>query len=76
MPHISATRDPANFKVRTIPARLMNFSIIPQNFWHNKNANYFAKSPQEVDETFAETTSVLAKSLPLDDELRALVPRN
>gem|GEM_PF-6046215 len=54
----------------------MNFSIIPQNFWHNKNANYFAKSPQEVDETFAETTSVLAKSLPLDDELRALVPRN
>ena len=39
-----------------------------------KNANYFAQGFRELDETLAETTSMLAKSLPLDEELRALVP--
>ncbi|MDE0860976.1 MAG: hypothetical protein OSA93_12515 [Akkermansiaceae bacterium] len=39
-----------------------------------KNANYFTQGFRELDETLAETTSILAKSRPLDPELRALVP--
>ncbi|MGJ8696153.1 MAG: phosphoenolpyruvate carboxylase [Verrucomicrobiaceae bacterium] len=39
-----------------------------------KTPNYFAEGFRELDETLAETTSMLANSLPLGDELRNLVP--
>ncbi|MGC6426742.1 MAG: phosphoenolpyruvate carboxylase [Akkermansiaceae bacterium] len=39
-----------------------------------KNADYFAQGFRELDETLAETTEMLADALPLDENLRALVP--
>ena len=39
-----------------------------------KNDQYFQEGFRELEETLAETTGLLAKSLPLDDELRALIP--
>ena len=39
-----------------------------------KNDQYYQAGFRELEETLAETTGLLAKSLPLDDELRALIP--
>ena len=39
-----------------------------------KNDQYFQEGFRELEETLAETTGLLAKSLPLDDALRALIP--
>lgn len=39
-----------------------------------KNADYFAQGFRELDETLAETTEMLAESLPLEENLRSLVP--
>lgn len=39
-----------------------------------KNESYFEAGFRELDESLAETTAMLADALPLDDELRAIVP--
>jgi len=39
-----------------------------------KTDRYYQGAFRELDETLADTTSLLARSLPLDDQLRALVP--
>ncbi|MDB4435998.1 phosphoenolpyruvate carboxylase [Akkermansiaceae bacterium] len=39
-----------------------------------KDADYFAQGFRELDETLSETTSMLAGALPLDAELRSLIP--
>ena len=39
-----------------------------------KNDRYFAEGFRELDESLAETTSMLAEALPLDAALRSLVP--
>ncbi|MDA7887817.1 phosphoenolpyruvate carboxylase [Akkermansiaceae bacterium] len=39
-----------------------------------KNDQYYQAGFRELEETLAETTGLLAKSLPLDDKLRALIP--
>lgn len=39
-----------------------------------KNDRYFAKGFRELDESLAETTQMLADALPLDQNLRSLIP--
>jgi len=39
-----------------------------------KNDRYFAEGFRELDESLAETTAMLADSLPLNDKLRSLIP--
>lgn len=39
-----------------------------------KNDRYFAEGFRELDESLAETTAMLADALPLDADLRSLVP--
>jgi phosphoenolpyruvate carboxylase len=39
-----------------------------------KNDRYFAEGFRELDESLAETTGMLADSLPLDEDLRSLIP--
>lgn len=39
-----------------------------------KNDRYFAEGFRELDESLAETTGMLADALPLDDDLRSLIP--
>lgn len=62
----------ANFNFRSEP--ILISAMMPAMPDTIKNSAYFEKGFRELESTLAEATTILAKSLPLNDKLRSLVP--